>query len=309
MIFNIPDNQNHIAVALSGGGDSIALAHMMCVWASGNQRHIHLLTVNHNLRPEAAEEAAHILNWVKDFPASSHHILTWDYDDKPETAIMEKAREARYALMADYCNTNAIKTLAIAHHADDQLETFLFRLAKGSGLDGLTGMEEWREFNGVNLYRPLLTLSHNDLIEYCKNNNLQWVEDPSNKNMDYARPRLRQALEDEGLDAKRFAKTLARLNRGKQALNNIAESVLNDNLTKNGLNWMDVKKYPLDIQIRVVQMHLLTIGQTARNYPPKLERLEEIVSGLQEGKSATLYGCVLSLSKDGNTLEIKASKA
>jgi tRNA(Ile)-lysidine synthase len=218
---------------------------------------------------------------------------------------MEKARQARYELMADYCNRNHIQILCIAHHADDQIETFFFRLSKGSGLDGLTGMQEWTDYNdNLKIYRPLLTKTHNDLIDYCKKHGLNWIEDPSNLDESYARPRLRKALIEEGFDAHRFTKTLKRISRAQDALDTIANSLIKD---YSKLDFQMLKTYPLDIQIRVLQKCLSHIGDATHAYPPKLERVEEIVQTIQPSKSATLYGCLITCSKDGNTLEIKRS--
>ncbi len=304
--FNIPDDQKHIAVGLSGGGDSMALAHMICAWAVENNRHIHLLSLNHNLRDDAKIEASQIAAWVDDFPNSKHHILTWNFDEKPDTAVMERARNARYDLMTNYCNKHDIQTLCIAHHADDQLETFMFRLAKGSGLDGLTGMNEWSEINDVQIYRPLLQHTHQDLIDYCKTHHLSWIEDPSNKDEKYARPRLRKALEAEGFDTRRFAKTCERLSRAQNALDWMVDDFITKYWGENS-NFQMLKSYPLDIQIRVLQKIIARVGDVKHSYPPKLERVEDIIATIKPSQSATLHGCVLSLSKDGNTLEIKRS--
>ena len=323
-MFTFPDNDQNIAVALSGGGDSMALAHQLCQWAAAYKRHIHLLTVNHNLRPEARDEAETVAQWVAHFPNASHHVLTWDHAEKPETAVMEQARQARYALMADYCEANKINVLCVAHHADDQLETFLFRLAKGSGLDGLCGMQTWTTYNDrLRIYRPFLDQKHADLIAYCRSHHLSWIEDPSNRNEIYARPRLRRALAEEGLDSKRFVKTLARLTRAQKALDVIAAEVMAENclscesdnpeqqnnaspiMSGMVIKWDNICKQPTDIQIRVLQKALQEVGRTAHDYPPKLERVEEIVQNLSAGKSATLFGCLMTLSKDGNTLEIR----
>ena len=309
MNFNISHDQNKIAVAVSGGGDSMALAHMLSMWAQENDRLVHILHVNHNLRNAANKEAVELKNWVKDFPNTKYFILNWKFVDKPNTAVMEKARSARYALMAEHCAKHNIKTLAVGHHADDQLETFLFRLAKGSGLDGLTGMNEWGAFENIKLYRPLLGFSHDELIKYCINNNLNWFDDPSNEDIRYARPRLRLALSEEGLDAKRFTKTLERLGRGKQALNQITNEAISKYYVNGVIEWDAIQNYPIDIQIRVLQNALEKIGNTESGYPPKLERIEEIVKLLRPHKSATLHGCVLTMSGDGNRLEIIASKA
>ena len=115
-------------------------------------------------------------------------------------------------------------------------------------------------------------------------------------------------LYDTG-SAKATRRWTARLRRGRQALDDIAENVYNDAQLPNGYNWKKITRQPLDIQIRVLQKLLIHYGGTTRPYPPKLERVEDIVTGLKAGQSATLYGCILSLSKDGNTLEIKRTTA
>lgn len=308
MFENELDNESNIAVALSGGGDSMALAYMLCLWAVENNRQIHLLTVNHNLRDDALEEAKMVRKFTTNFPNSIHTILTWNFDDKPDTAVMEKARHARYELMADYCEKNNIHTLCLGHHGDDNFETFLFRLAKGSGLDGLTGMNKWSDYSeNLRIYRPLLHCSHDELIQYCKKHNLQWVEDPSNKDERYARPRLRNALKKEGFDTKRFAKTCVRLSRAMDALDWMVLNANNECVNGTKVDFKKLGTYPLDIQVRVLQRAVQITGDVKHNYPPKLERLEDILATLRPSKSATLHGCLLSLSKDGNTLEIKPS--
>lgn len=307
MNFNIPENQKNIAMALSGGGDSMALAHMMCQWAADNDAHVHLLNVNHNLREEAIDECKNIANWVSIFPNATHHILTWEHDEKPETAVMEKARTARYSLMRDYCVEHNIQTLCVGHHGDDQMETFFFRLAKGSGLSGLTGMKEWSAFEDIQIYRPLLKHSHADLIQYCKNNNLQWIEDPSNENDDYARSRLRKALANEGFETARFVKTLNRLSRAQDAIDWLVAEAITKCVKDNKIAFNVLKAYPLDIQVRVLQNTIQNVGNTTHNYPPKLERVEEIIATILSSQSATLHGCLITCSKDGNTLEIKGA--
>ncbi len=294
--------QKDIAVGLSGGGDSMALTHMMCVWAVENGKTIHVLHVDHGLRAESVDEAEQIQEWIKNFPNMQFEVLKWDHDN-PNTAIMEKARNARYELMADYCQTHNIQTLCIAHHADDQIETFFFRLAKGSGLEGLTGMKPWVNYNDhVKIHRPLLNLSHDDLIQYCRDNHLNWIEDPSNENENYARPRLRKSLQKEGFRTERFVKTLDRLSRAQDALDGIADQIWNN---QNVVNWVELKSHPIDIQIRVLQKMIAHVGQTSRDYPPKLERVEDIAYTIRPNRSATLHGCLITLSKDGEILHIK----
>lgn len=307
-IFDFLNKETDIAVGLSGGGDSMALSHMLCTWASANNKIIHALTIDHNLREDSGEEAQKVASWVENFPHINHTILRWSFDQKPESAVMEKARNSRYDLMQEYCNNHNIKTLCIAHHADDQVETMLFRLAKGSGLDGLCSMADITDMNGVNISRPVLDMSHADLIQYCKDNDLNWIEDPSNDDMHYARPRLRQALQKEGLDAKRVSKTATRLRRAKEALDwMVVEALKSTKCGDNMYRWDALTVYPLDIQIRALNAVLMDVGGTKNGYPPKLERVEDIVDTLRPGHSATLYGCVITCSKDGKTLAIQRS--
>jgi len=308
MNFDFPTDEKEIAVALSGGGDSMALAHMIVLWGQKNKCSIHLLTVNHNLRPEAKDEAIMISQWVKNFPNSTHHILTWNHNQNPTSAIMEAARTVRYSLMYDFCTMHGIKTLCVAHHGDDQLETFLFRLAKGSGLDGLKSMSVWSDYQDIKLYRPLLGFTHQELINYCQDNQLKWIEDPSNQNEKYARPRIRKALQAEGFDTKRFTKTLQRLSRGYDALVWLTQQAYDKSFLNNQTyDWQVIQSYPLDIQIRVLQKIISETGESESNHPPKLERIEEIIDTLMPQKSATLYGCIITLGKDAKTLEIKRS--
>jgi len=298
-------NHDVVAVGLSGGGDSMALTHMLCLWAQNHHKHIHAIHVDHGLRNDSAAEANQVAQWISQFPCLQFTKLEWDHDN-PDSSIMEKARAARYALMADYCQENNIQTLCIAHHADDQMETFFFRLAKGSGLDGLTGMDEVTTYNDtLDIYRPLLSLSHDDLISYCDEHDLQWIEDPSNENDKYARPRLRKALSHEGLSHDRFVKTLTRLSRAQDAIHWIVNNALKECYVDGVFDFQTLITYPIDIQIRSLQYIIQKVGNVTHHYPPKLERIESIMDTLRPNKSATLHGCVLTLSKDGNTLEIK----
>jgi tRNA(Ile)-lysidine synthase len=300
-------NQKHIAVGLSGGGDSMALTHMLSKWALQNNAQIHAITVNHNLRKNSANEAVMVGGYIKKFPNVEHHILKWDMGGHEKTALMEKARSARYALMIEYCKAHNIDTLAIGHHGDDQIETFLFRLSKGSGVDGLAAMPELSERDGVQIYRPLLPHSHHELIQYCKSNHLKWIEDPSNQNSQFARPRIRKALEDEGLTTKRMAKTVQRMAEAKEAILWLVGKAFDEtNINKDTVQWDVLSEYPRAVAVRVLQGYLERLGKDTGGYPPKLERVESIVATIRPSKSATLHGCLITLSKDGKALEIKA---
>lgn len=300
-----------IALALSGGPDSMALCHAL---AHSRLFDIHALTVDHGLRAESGDEAAQVGAWVKNFPRVTHEILRWN-GDKPDTRVMEEARRARYALMAGYCRDHGISHLFIAHHRDDQAETFLIRLAAGSGLDGLAGMRvEQVMDNGLTLVRPFLSFEKDRLIATCNAHNIPFVNDPSNAKSDYLRPRLRAAraaLEEEGLSNKRLSVTAARLARAREALETIAAQAYaacrtaeDDNSTT--FDFAHFKEYPADIRLRILLMAMDRL-HPGRDYAPRMEKAEDLLAALEAAdfKGRTLGGCVFALKAAGKALYVE----
>jgi tRNA(Ile)-lysidine synthase len=220
-------SETDIAIALSGGGDSMALTHLLSLWTQKHNINLHILHVDHGLRIESKKEAQQIQTWLKNISHSQFKILTWKHSTIPTKKIQELAREARYELMANYCAKAKVNYLFIAHHADDQMETILFRLIKSSGIDGMAGMKILQPYtNSLTLVRPLLSYTHDDLIQYCQKEKLNWIEDSSNRSDQFSRVRLRQSkdiLAAEGLTAERLLLFSVRCARAKQALNYYAD--------------------------------------------------------------------------------------
>ena len=304
--------EKKLALALSGGGDSMALAALLNEFCQKNGIALHLLTVDHGLRSESAAEAKQVGEWVKAWEGCIHKILKWK-GEKPLARIQEAAREARYELMIAYCKRHKIDFLFLAHHADDQIETFLFRLAKGSGVDGLAGMPVKQERDGITLVRPCLDYTHEDMLAFCQMSRVSWVEDPSNQSEKYARTRLRNSrkiLSTEGLTGERISMLSKRIERMREALNHITDQSWQDALIvaeKNRLE-LDLKLFrscPEEIGLRLLQRALTQVGG-ARKYPASLQKLEEIVSQirLEKFKAATLANCIIRLKKSRNRIEI-----
>ena len=300
-----------VALALSGGPDSMALAWLLSCWsAEVNGPEIHALTVDHGLRRESAEEAQQVKDRVKDWPKITPHILCWK-GKKPENRIMEEARRARYRLMETYCWEKNISCLFIAHHRDDQAETFLIRLAAGSGLDGLSGMKDVQPYkDDLTLVRPLLNAGKEDLIEVCRKNDISYVEDPSNLSPDYLRPRLRGArevLEAEGLTSKRLARTAQRLGRARRALEEIAERAFEESLKDKNEHRLvfdlpALRRQPEEISLRVVSKAIAYLG-CGQEYGPRMEKLEALFDKIMEDKNfkpCTLGGVRFAI-RDKNT--------
>jgi tRNA(Ile)-lysidine synthase len=229
-----------IALAVSGGADSTAFALLTRRWLDAGpdgQAHtpdITVLTVDHGLRPESAAEA----RWVAELSARlgfRHETLSWS-GDKPATGIQASARKARYRLLTAFCRAHGIPALATAHHADDQAETFMMRLQRGSGVDGLAAMRPRSEREGVDLLRPLLSFRRGELQAFLQAEGQDWREDPSNRDEGYERIRLRNALMtagELGLTSAGLSLTTKRLLRARNALDRTTAEFLKRRLTLN----------------------------------------------------------------------------
>ena len=193
-----------VAVAVSGGGDSMALAALARAWADRHRCSVHAFIVDHGLRPESAEEAATVASRCHALGLTSD-ILVWT-GDKPTSGIHVAARQARYRLLTEACRKAGILHLLVAHHADDQAETVAMRIQRDSTSTGLAGMSALLEWPDLRLLRPLLTIPKARLLATATTRGVPWVEDPSNLDTAFARGRLRRsrsALPEAGVIAER----------------------------------------------------------------------------------------------------------
>jgi len=209
-----------LLLAVSGGPDSTALLVMAASWARrrGGPR-IEAATVDHGLRAEGADEARAVADLCRKLGVP-HQTLIWR-GEKPKTRLQERARDARYALLADHARAIGAEMVVTAHHLDDQAETVLFRLLRGSGLTGLAGIAARTTRDGLNLARPLLGLAKADLVAYCEEEGVSFVRDPANEDPRYARTRMRglmAMLAAEGLDAPALARLARRAAQVEDAL-------------------------------------------------------------------------------------------
>jgi tRNA(Ile)-lysidine synthase len=294
-------HEKAIALALSGGPDSMALCRLLSQWAAAEDGpEIHALTIDHGLRPEAAAEARRVGEWVKGWPHVRHAVLTLK-KSRAKRRIMETARQGRYESLADYCRRRAIGRLFTAHHLDDQAETFLFRLAKGSGPDGLAAMRACVSYDaGLSIVRPLLGVAKDRLMATCRHYKIPFAADPTNDNPVFARNRLRQAqkiLAREGLTAKRLAVTAARMGRACEALDYYARETFDRSLRgqdgkKTAFDFAALAAAPAEISLRVLLRAMKDDG-----YGPRREGLEALAADLfsrENFKKRTLGGFMVS---------------
>ena len=181
-----------VAVAVSGGPDSMSLLFLVNAFIKYKKGKLMALIVDHRIRKNSKEEAKFISTYLDKNNIKSH-ILTAN-KDKVTKKSMNEARNNRYNLLTDFCIKNNILHLFIAHHKDDNLETFLNRKIAGSDFYGLKSMSELSFYNRVIIIRPLLNFSKAMLLDYNKRNKIEYINDPSNFNLDYTRPTIRNFL-------------------------------------------------------------------------------------------------------------------
>ena len=215
-----------IVLAVSGGPDSIALMWLAARWRRTLARGPRLVavTVDHGLRAEAAREAREVKRLARslDLP---HRTLRWT-GAKPKTGLPAAARDARYRLLAQAARQSRATHILTAHTRDDQAETLLMRLLRGSGIAGLAAMAREAEREGVRLARPFLSVSKSQLIATLNKAKIEFAEDPTNRDMTFTRPRLRTvmpALVAEGGDARNLARLAWRLARANSAVEVLAD--------------------------------------------------------------------------------------
>jgi tRNA(Ile)-lysidine synthase len=192
---------SRVAVAVSGGSDSMALLRMVAQWreqATG-PRDIFALTVDHDLRAGSADEAQQVSQWCAALGVP-HHILQWR-GEKPLSGIQAKARVMRYDAMSDWCREARVPVLMTGHTADDQAETVLMRRQRTSSDRSLAAIWPENEWRGVKLLRPLLAERRESLRDYLRELGQNWLEDPSNVNTAFERVRVRNAMVEQDVDA------------------------------------------------------------------------------------------------------------
>jgi len=291
------------AVAVSGGGDSLALMHLLASWAKARKLAPPVvLSVDHGLRPQAAREARQVVRWAKAAGLKAH-VLTVK-GPAPKSDVEAEARAGRYALMGAWLRRNKLAALHVGHTRDDQAETFLLRLGRGSGLDGLCAMRPLAPFplagfGDLTVARPLLDISRDRLRDWLKLRGQEWLEDPMNQDDRFARSRIRAlgaGLAAAGLSPERIAAAAAHLSRAREALDLVTDAVLARAAKAGGggvlVDPLALAAAPREVGLRALVR--LLMGISGAQYRPRFEALERLfdrVCGGSLGGGATLGGC------------------
>jgi len=288
------------ALAVSGGADSLCLAYFSKIYSKEFGNKIHVLIVDHNLRSESYKEALQVKKILKKRKIQSK-ILRWK-GKVPKSNIQKSARDLRYLLISKYCSEKNIKYLATAHHEDDQIENFLIRLLRGSGLTGLSSMTINTKYsNRLKIIRPFLHLKKTDLkyatLSYFKT----YIKDPSNKDDKFLRVRVRKYrkdMEKEGLDTRKIIKTVGNLVSANQALNFYKKKALYKHasfVSKNRclINKQIFSEEAGEIIFKFFSDILSLVS--GKYYPPRSKKISNLIERLKKSKftKSTLGGCIV----------------
>ena len=296
-----------LALAVSGGADSLALLLLAHRWAASlpTPPRLHVYSVDHGLRPEAAAEVAMVLKIATQLGLAATG-LRWD-GVKPVAGVQEAARAARYGLIGAAMAADGIGVLLTAHHRQDQAETILMRMAHGSGIEGLKGMSAFADVEGVRIFRPLLDVDPAPLRALVIGAGLTPAEDPSNSDSHYERVRWRAALPalaELGLDSATLAILAARMAEADAAIAQMADLSFAEIVRLDGFGAARIALEPFNglspaIATRLLGRVLNIVG--GRQKPRALGQIERLRALIAEDglpKSTTLLGCVIRL-KDG----------
>lgn len=289
-----------IAVAVSGGADSLALAIALAQETTQNHP-LTAITVDHGIRPESAQEAQFVHHILQKHQIN--HIILTNKDVPPQSHIEEWARQIRYNLLCDYCNQNNIPYLFLAHHAIDQAETFFIRLAHASGLEGLCAMRPFSKRGNITLVRPLLNIPKAELVSFLTQKNISWIEDPMNQEVHYERVKWRHflpQLTQTGLHIHTLTTSVNRLTRANQALEIWTDTAFKSIAFQADEGYIHLKRnafseLPDEIKIRLLIKALNTINPQAQ--PVSLSSVENIL--LLKERHYTLAGCLIVVHKKG----------
>ena len=294
--FGGTERPDRIGVAVSGGSDSLALLHLLVDWG---QATLAVATVDHGLRDGSADEVRAVAETCERLNVP-HTSLSWtDWDGHGN--LQDEARQGRYRLLADWARAEAVDTVALGHTMDDQAETFLMRLSRSSGIDGLQGMAGRIVRHNQRFDRPLLGLRRGDLREYLSQQGVSWIDDPSNTDDRFERVKARRALsvlEDIGVTPEAVTQSMAHLDKAALALRvhacEIAQNIAKDVEGDLVFDRTALRALTPELRHRILTNALGFVA--SERYPPRSSAVAEVEKAIADGKNHTLHGCLTLVS-------------
>ena len=262
---------------------------------------MHAVSIDHGLREAAADEVRAVTELCGRLGVP-HHVEYWrTWEGRGN--LMAEARRARYALLADWGAANGVDTIAIGHTADDQAETLMMRLARGSGVDGLSAMAPRRISDGITWLRPLLNIQRRELRYYLLDRGEKWIEDPTNEDRDFERVRMRDALrllEPLGFSTQTLVTVAQNMSKAREALDwqtfLMAREISKVTFGALAIDFKRFRTLPDEIGRRMV---LRALGWlSGEDYPPRRASVEHALQSVREGRGFTLDGCHVTHEDD-----------
>ncbi|TJZ83571.1 tRNA lysidine(34) synthetase TilS [Paracoccus hibiscisoli] len=295
-----------LGLAVSGGGDSVALMQVAAEWAQG--RRVMVATVDHGLREGSDAEAEDVARAARAL-GLPHAILLWRRDTQAGN-LMAQARDARLRLLSGWAQRNDLPAVALGHTADDLAETLLMRLARGSGVDGLSAMADWRDAFDMRWLRPMLGAGRAELRDWLRARDVGWIDDPTNDNADYDRVRARQAIAALGLDVSGLARSAAHIAEARDALAEYAALVSKETEFDRGsliLPRGPLRDAPPEIRRRILVAACRWV--TGADYPPRRATLIHALEAVLAQGRVTLDGAMISPTGSGLRVTREAAAA
>jgi tRNA(Ile)-lysidine synthase len=290
-----------IAVALSGGADSLALTLLLAEFCFERNIELIALTVDHKMR-QASKTEARALTKILAKKKISHKILEISAQEVPTKNIEASLREARYNLLSDFCLKNKIKFLFLGHHIGDVAENFLIRLFRGSGLDGLSTIAQTLERDGVTLVRPLLEVNKDELKDFLRAKKMSWFEDETNADEKFLRNKIRKFLSEfpeKNFIEKRIKNAADEISKMRDLFNDKMQIEVAEIVEERAdgaflINLEKFKKTEEKIALKMLALLLMKVGK--KKYKPRLENLKNFYRAVIETpnfKRKNFYGCML----------------
>ncbi len=290
-----------LGVAVSGGSDSLALLVLLHEICAKDGPELFAVTVDHGLRAESAAEAAQVARICAGLNVA-HDTLNWT-GWGGQGNLPDQARRARYALMADWAQDRDINDIALGHTADDQAETFLMRLGREAGVDGLSAMACSWQAGGTTFHRPLLQAHRKALKDILREKGHEWIADPSNQDAAYARVRARQALavlEPLGITTAGLASVARHMSDVRQTLYSYVLQAAKDLVRLQAgdllIDRVGFNALPREISRRLMQAALRWVS--GADYAPRGRAMKILMQAIAEGRDMSLSGCLIMLADD-----------
>ena len=297
------NKNNSFAVAVSGGPDSMALAFLSNLLANELKCRVYFLLVDHGIRKNSKKEALEVKRLLK---KNGIYLQVLKNKKKISKNIQKNARDLRYQMLLEVCKKKGVKSLLTAHHKDDQVETFLIRLSRGSGVEGLSSMSQSTKLNyGVKLIRPFLDFKKNVLIHIANKAFKKTIKDPANKNRKFLRTIIRELtriLESKGLSLDQIIRSINNISSTKEAINFYVKRSLKKFVKfkkkETVLDLKMFKKEPQEIKFKIINR--IVKNRALSYYPPRSQKVLNLISRFEakNPKKCTLGGCIFERKKN-----------